>query len=121
LTAFGLVSFASATGSSWPRRALWRNGQVAWDGIEIERLANEGAQRYDQFLGVDELAGDKLVGGTRCHPDLLLGAEQDDVGQGRLDRVPDSACSIGAGRISRAQIQRGVDGAVVTVAGASVC
>jgi hypothetical protein len=29
---------------------------------------------------MDEPAGGKLVRGTRCQPDLFLGAEQDDVG-----------------------------------------
>ena len=80
LTAFGLVRLVSATGCGWPRRALERNRQVGRDGIEIERLANEGAQRYDQFLGMHDPPGGKLVRGTRCQPDLFLGAEQDDVG-----------------------------------------
>jgi hypothetical protein len=80
LTAFGLIGLVSATGCSWPRRALERNRQVGRDGIEIERLANEGAQRYDQFLSMDEPAGGKLVRGARGQPDLFLGAEEDDVG-----------------------------------------
>ena len=80
LTAFALIALVSASRCSWPRRALLRNRQVARDGIEIQRLANEGAQRYDQFLGMDEPAGGKLLRSTRCQPHLFLGAEQDDVG-----------------------------------------
>jgi hypothetical protein len=80
LTAFSLIGLVSATGCTWPRRALLRNHQVGRDGIEIERLANEGAQRYDQIFGMDELAAGQFVRRRRCHPDLFLGAEQDDVG-----------------------------------------
>ena len=80
LTAFGLIALVPATGRTWPRRALYRNRQVRRDGIEIERLANEGAQRYDQFLGRHEPAGGKLVRRTRCQTDLFVRAEQDDVG-----------------------------------------
>ena len=80
LTAFGLIPLVPATGRTWPRRALYRNRQVRRDGIEIERLTNEGAQRYDQFLGRHELAGGKLVRRTRCQTDLFVRAEQDDVG-----------------------------------------
>ena len=80
LAAFGLIALVSTTGCTWPRRALQRKRQVSRDRIEIECFANEGAQRYDQFLGIHDPPRGKLVRGTRCQPDLFLGAEQDDVG-----------------------------------------
>ena len=80
LAAFGLIALVSTTGCTWPRRALQRKRQVARDRIEIECFANEGAQRYNQFLGIHDLPRGKLVRGTRCQPDLFLGAQQDDVG-----------------------------------------
>jgi hypothetical protein len=104
LTAFGLIGLVSATGCRGSRRAL-RKRQVGRDGSEIERLANEGAQRYDQFLGIHAPAAGKLVRGTRCQPDLFLGAEQDDVGQGGLNSIPDPACAIRARRISHTKIR----------------
>ena len=80
LVAFGLIALVSTTGCTWPRRPLQRKRQVSRDRIEIECFANEGAQRYDQFLGIHDPPRGKLVRGTRCQPDLFLGAEQDDVG-----------------------------------------
>src|SRR4051794_11269492 len=96
LTALGFITLVATTSGTWPRWALQRNHQICGNRIEIERLTNEGAQRYDQFLGMDEFAGGKLMRGTRCQSDLFLGAEQNDVGQGRFDRVPDPACPIRA-------------------------
>ena len=80
LAAFGFIALVSTTGCTWPRRTLQRKRQVSRDRIEIECFANEGAQRYDQFLGIHDPPRGKLVRGTRCQPDLFLGAEQDDVG-----------------------------------------
>src|SRR4051812_23508900 len=56
LTAFGFIRLFPTTRGSWPRRALQRNRQIGRDGIQIERLANEGTQRYDQFLGMHDPA-----------------------------------------------------------------
>jgi hypothetical protein len=41
-------------------------------------------------------ASGKLVRGMQGQPHLFLRAEQNDVGQGRLDRIPDPACPIRA-------------------------
>jgi hypothetical protein len=74
------VRFSTPRGQS----SLSSAGFAADDWKEVpqvlKRLANEGAQRYDQFLGMHEPARGKLVRRTRCQPDLFVRAEQDDVG-----------------------------------------
>lgn len=50
-------------------------------------------------MGVDELAGAELSRGMCRQANLFFRLEQDDVRQGRLHRVADAACAIGAGTI----------------------
>ncbi|WNZ61105.1 hypothetical protein QEG98_35170 [Myxococcus sp. MxC21-1] len=57
------------------------------DGLEVERPADEIAQRYDQPRGADLAPGDHVRGSLRGEPHLILGAEQHHIRQRRFDRV----------------------------------
>ncbi len=77
---------ASCAGSGG---ALHRYGEVRRDRVEVEGLADEVAERDDEVVGVDRVSGDQLARGALGEAHLLLGAEQDDVRQRRLDGVAD--------------------------------
>jgi hypothetical protein len=92
---------AAAARGAGAQRALPRDRHLGWNGIEVEHLANERAQRDDELGDLDAAAGDHLVGRPGRQAHLLFGAEQDDVGKGRFDRVANAAPALGAGRVGR--------------------
>src|SRR5690606_35438713 len=62
-----------------PGRPLRGDGHVRRHRRQIQRLADEVAQRDDQRGGVDRAPCRHVGGGTAGQPDLILGPEQDDV------------------------------------------
>lgn len=66
---------------------------------QVQRLADERAQRGDQRRGLDPPSGDHVLGGLRGETHLFLGAEEDHVRQRGLDRVADPSPALGAGRV----------------------
>ncbi|TPG40506.1 hypothetical protein EAH79_11380 [Sphingomonas koreensis] len=55
---------------------------------------------------MDRATGDKIVGGAGGEAHMILGAEQDDVGQRRLHRVADAPRAIRSFAARRRQIDR---------------
>ncbi len=80
-----------------PGRALDRDLQSRRDRVEIERLADEGAERHHEIMRVHRPSGDQFAGGAFRQPDMLLGAEQDDVGQAQPRPRPDPPGTIRPG------------------------
>jgi hypothetical protein len=70
--------------------------QVAGHRVEVERFADEVAQRDDEFMRVDGAAFDEFVRGGGGEAHLLLGAEQDDVRQRRFDRIAHAPRAVAA-------------------------
>ena len=95
----GRTAPCSRTGHA--HRPLPGNRQVRRDRLEIEHLADEGAQRGHQIGGLDGAAGHHVVGRLDGQPHLLPRAQQDHVGERRLDRVADAASPVRAGRAGR--------------------
>src|SRR5262249_43471109 len=83
-SAFLAIAFAALAAGLLAGGALAGDRDVGGDGGEVERLADIVAERDDEFSGVDRTAGGHLVGGLAGEADMLLRAEQDDVGEGGL-------------------------------------
>jgi len=78
---------ATAAGAGGTGGALHGNVEIGGDGREIEGLADEIAQGDDELVGVDLVSGDEFPGGLFGKAHMFVGAEQDDIGEGRLHRV----------------------------------
>ena len=85
--AFAPSSAARSTAHRWAQRALHWDLEVGRHGVEAERLADEGAERDDQLGGVHRSPGDQLPRRPLGEPHVLLGAEQDDIGERRFHGI----------------------------------
>src|SRR5690606_25255396 len=99
-TAFAPVAAGRAGGAG---RALKRDLQVRRYRRQVERGANEVAQRDHEFVELDGLAGKQFAGRTLGKPNLFLRTQQHYVGECRLDGV---AYSPGAVRSRRSAAGR---------------
>ena len=95
---------AAAAGAAGAQRPLPRDRHLGRNRLEVEHLADERAQRDDELGDLDAAAGHDLVRRPRRQAHLLLGAEQDHVGERRLHRVAHAAAALGAGRLGGAPL-----------------
>lgn len=102
-----LAATASAARRRRTRGSLHRDGQVRRDWVEIERITHERTERHNQLVRVDRVARDQLANRPVREPDMLLGTEQDDVGQRGLDCVADPACAVRSRGAFRTEVQHG--------------
>ncbi len=75
----GVILFAPAGGRRSGRTLPW-NGQMSRHRLQIEHLADEVAQRDDEFGRMYGAARGKFSCGVRRQPDLFLRPQQNDVG-----------------------------------------
>jgi hypothetical protein len=80
-----------------PRRSLQRDRDAGRHRPQVERLADEVAQRDHQVGRVDRTPGRHVARRLARQAAMFLGAEQQDVGQRRLDRVADAARAVRVG------------------------
>ena len=90
---------APAARAAGAQRALPGHRDFGRDRVEVEHFADECAQRDDELGDLDAAAGHHLVGRSRRQAHLLLGAEQDHVGERGFHRVAHAAAAFGAGRV----------------------
>ena len=92
---------AAARGARlYPRRALQRDGHVTGHRLQVERRADEIAQGHHQLGRVDRAAGGEVARRLPGQAALLGRAEQQDVGQRRLDGIAGAARAVGTGRFA---------------------
>lgn len=78
-TVLASLALIAGAGTGWTCRSLHRYHQIAGDGRQIERIADEIAERSDQLLSVNRSASHQLAGGPNSQSDLFLRSQQDDV------------------------------------------
>src|SRR4051794_15139801 len=81
LAATTVLSARPGSARARARRTLLRNDDATGDRIEVEHLAYEVAQRDHEFGGFRCAAGHHVVRRAHRETHLLLGPEQDDVGE----------------------------------------
>lgn len=90
---------------------MTRQDQTARDRIEIERFADEVAQRCRALVRMEGAPGNQLAGRLHGEPDMLLRPEQDDVGERSLHGVPDPTSAVPCCRVRDVDVGRfGIDG-----------
>ncbi|MDI4655878.1 hypothetical protein [Xanthobacter autotrophicus] len=75
---------------------MLRDGKIRRDRPDVERLADEIAQRHHKLIRVDGASGSQLAHGAFREANLLFGSEQDDVRKRCLHRVADTAPAVRA-------------------------
>ncbi len=73
-----------------------RNVEAARDGGEVQSLADEVSQGDDQGVGAHRPSGDEVARGLFGQAHLVFRPQQDDVGQGRFNRIADAAGAVRA-------------------------
>src|SRR6185369_14427752 len=89
-----IAATAAARSARGAQRTLARDDELGRHRLEVERIADERPQRHNELGELDAASGDHLVGSAHHEPHLLLGAEQDDVGERGLDRVAHTTAAI---------------------------
>ncbi len=73
--AWGVVAgFSSAVISAGACGTLLGDCEIGGDGGEVEGVADEGAERNDEFVGVDVPTFDEFLRGFSGEPDLVFGS-----------------------------------------------
>ncbi len=72
------------------RRSLHRNGELGGNRIEIKRLADEIAELNDKLVHMNRPSFHQISGSALGKADLLIRAEQDDIGKNGFHGIADA-------------------------------
>src|ERR1044072_5255653 len=72
------LALVTASGGGRSRGSLHRNRKVGWDRIEIERFANESAERDNEIVHMDRTSGNQLTRSLLGQANMLFCPQQDE-------------------------------------------
>jgi hypothetical protein len=89
------VTLALGAGKGRSRGTLTGEDEIGWLRFDVESFTDEIAEWNNEIVSVDLSTCNQLADGLARQPDMLLGPQENDIGESSLDGVSNTSSPFG--------------------------